>query len=430
MDDFWTPREEEPEAVPDHVKHLAVYACGLDAAGRGSVRAAVRPEHLSVFDRCLRIADDHDKDESGRAQRNSDDQAYLRLVGTENALRRRAEEQRERLIAQEDEESAAATFREFVLTSESLDTIEPLPPLVQNLLNRNTLMRIYGPPKSLKSFVMLDMAGCVAAGIPYCGLRTYRCKVLYVVAEGSYGTRARVRAWERRNERRMSVEFYPRPVQIGDPEDLRGLLAYCRFNRVGFIVFDTQARCTVGVNENDNTEFSERIIPMIDILREQTQACVALVHHSGVEGGRARGATAVLGAVDTELEVTRNRQEGWLSVVVKAQKDMFELDDMYFTPRQEADPKGVHPTSISLEYQGMTKPHEAGVEVDSDKGIAEKLRIFIGANPGCTTGDIRAQVTGKNDMINFALRMLIESDEIRTQRNGTMINHYLAETLT
>ena len=55
---------------------------------------------------------------------------------------------------------------------EWLRTPEPKPDIfVENLFGRQFLMGIIGPPKTMKSFTALQMAGCLAAGCDFLGLR-------------------------------------------------------------------------------------------------------------------------------------------------------------------------------------------------------------------------------------------------------------------
>ncbi|MBT2423384.1 AAA family ATPase [Streptomyces sp. ISL-24] len=224
--------------------------------------------------------------------------------------------------------SLAARFASDALSADSLDSIPDHEPLIADFINRDTLCRIFGPPKSLKSFIALSMAAAIGTGERWFGYRTTKTPVLYVVAEGARGIRPRVRAWEQMNGRKMTgVTFYPKAVQIGDDDQMRQLIAFARMGGYGLVIFDTQARCTVGHEENSNTDMG-RIIARLDKLREWTQAGVMLVHHSGNEGGRARGATAILAAVDSEFEVKRDKGTTKVTVITRAQKDIKEASDL------------------------------------------------------------------------------------------------------
>lgn len=225
--------------------------------------------------------------------------------------------------------AAGPGFTEL-LSSMDLDNLEEAEPLIEGFLVKESVVRLYGPPKSYKSFIMLDMAGCVGAGIKWAGNRTVQSKVLYVVAEGVRGIKRRVRAWEAQNKRpMMGVHFYPRAVQLGEENDVSALIATAKRGGYEFIILDTQARCTVGLEENSASEMGV-VVAALDVLKEVTGACVALVHHSGANGGRARGSTAILGALDAEFEVEADKDNYTVDVHTKAQKDLAEAKSVTF----------------------------------------------------------------------------------------------------
>lgn len=241
------------------------------------------------------------------------------------ADRRDAEERAAYLTSEEGRTAAAQQFEAEII---DLDDLEDPEPLIDGFLHRDTLVRTFGPPKSLKSFVTLDMAACVSLGIDWQGHRTVQTTVLYIVAEGARGVKKRRNAWNEHHETEMKVIFYPKPVQIGDQEEMYRLIAFCLAKQVGYVIFDTQARCTVGVEENDNTEMGE-IVAALDILKQETGACVHMVHHSvGSDPRKARGATAWDGAVDAEFYTKRDRDHDTVDLVTKFQKDISEADNV------------------------------------------------------------------------------------------------------
>lgn len=244
----------------------------------------------------------------------------------QEADRRHAEERAAYLTSEEGRSAAAQLFESEII---DLDDLEDPEPLIEGFLHRDTLVRTFGPPKSLKSFVTLDMAACVSLGMEWQGHRTVQTTVLYIVAEGARGVKKRRNAWNQHHDTEMKVIFYPKPVQIGDQEEMYRLIAFCLAKQVGYVIFDTQARCTVGVEENDNTEMGE-IVAALDILKQETGACVHMVHHSvGSDGTKARGATAWDGAVDAEFYTRRSKKDPELvDFVTKFQKDIGEADEL------------------------------------------------------------------------------------------------------
>jgi hypothetical protein len=207
-------------------------------------------------------------------------------------------------------------------------------PLVAGWLDRNTLARINGPSGHGKSFVVLDFGACVATGRQWHGLAVAQVPVCYVLAEGAQGMAARARSWcERHDATSTGITFVPRPVQVAGPE-WEAFKAWCVRRAFGLIVFDTQARNTVGVDENDATETGQ-IVAGLDEIRALSGACALLVHHRGLRGDHGRGSTAMRGALDIELDVSR--QGSTVTLKSTKQKDRADPAQLQFTMQALGD---------------------------------------------------------------------------------------------
>lgn len=263
-------------------------------------------------------------------------------------------------------ERQVEALRAELLDSDGLDHIPRLEPVIDGFLYRDTLGRIIGPSGHMKSFVALDFAGHVGTGNDWRGCRTTQGPVIYLVAEGAAGIRKRVRAWEQYHGRKMSgVWFLPRPVQAGDPLQWAVLTEVAKRIEPALIIFDTQARITVGVEENSSKEMG-LVVARMDDLRAITKACVTLIHHQGLQGDHGRGSTAVKGAMQTELRVTKKGKKGPDARVVVSsdkQKDDEELDDIAFginvvKLEGEAKEDGSPVTSVVLVPADAPQPAE------------------------------------------------------------------------
>ncbi len=239
-----------------------------------------------------------------------------------------------------------------MLDRDALDSMPPPRPLIHGVLERCSESWLIGLPGSLKSFVALDMAIHVALGRPWRGRRVEQGPVVYMAAEGGKGLLRRVRAWEEvYGERVKGLHFLPFPVQASDPLAWAVLVTAC--TRLGAVmtVLDTQARITVGMEENSNTDMG-RLVESVRRLKEATDACVLVVHHTGRNGGDARGASALDGAQDTELRVDRDSKELVAVVSVDKQKDGDESATWDITMRVVElgiDEYGQKVTSLALE---------------------------------------------------------------------------------
>lgn len=245
--------------------------------------------------------------------------------------------------AEEPEKEASALQRladaleAELLDTYSLDKIKRNEYLVDGYLYRNTSARMNGASAAMKSFVMLDLAAHIATGRPWHGRKVKQGTVIYLVAEGAGGFEKRVRAWEQHHDvRAENLYILPRAVQVSSGE-WQVLIEVCKRRKAAFVVCDTQARVTVGIEENSAKEMGV-VIDRIEQMREATGACVSLVHHEGVQGERGRGSTSVKGAMQTELRVSRTGkglQDTRITVANPKQKDEEEAGDLVFALEQQ-----------------------------------------------------------------------------------------------
>jgi hypothetical protein len=218
------------------------------------------------------------------------------------------------------------TLRDALVDSAGLDAIPEPEPLVDGILYRDSLAWIQGKRSNGKSFVALDIAGCVGTGHHWQGRAVHRGNVLFIAAEGVSGVRWRVRAWEESYGREMAnVQFLPIPVQANlDQWGHLVELAHYEF-AFGLIVLDTQARMTVGMEENAAKDMGEWV-DRLEWLRRSTGACILTVHHQGRTGEHMRGSTALEGAATSIIQVVKDDAE--ITVSCEKQKDAEEFADI------------------------------------------------------------------------------------------------------
>lgn len=238
-----------------------------------------------------------------------------------DAARRRLDE-----LALGERAAARDRLRAELLDGDAFLARPRLRPLVDGLLYLNTLARINGPSGHGKTHITLDLALRVARGMSWAGRGTRAGRVVVLVGEGDEGAAGRVDAWRTRYGPLGDIAFLPRPVQLVGPEwDL--LVEVLAERPPVLVVADTQARHTVGIEENDNTEMGVAVAAL-DRLRAATQCCALLVHHSAEGVRRGRGATVVKGALHTELFVSKAGDA--ITVMVGKDKDGRPADDVIF----------------------------------------------------------------------------------------------------
>lgn len=233
--------------------------------------------------------------------------------------------------------------------------------LIKNLLTLDSEAWLIGAPGSRKSFVALDMALHVATGRPWQGLRVAQHDVVIIAAEGAASLGKRITAWERTHGALPgNVHVLPRPVQAANAAAWDVLVQACTRLAPGLVIVDTQARVTVGLEENSATEMGH-YIAAVGAVRRATGACVLTVHHTGRRGGDARGSSAIDGAQDTELKVVKgDGLRGELHI--EKQKDLEErapITLIFTSVNVGVDEDGEPITSLVLAGEDVWRQAEA-----------------------------------------------------------------------
>lgn len=191
--------------------------------------------------------------------------------------------------------------------------------IIKNVLPRAELVCLFGESGSGKTFLMLDLLGSIAQGIDWRGHRTtpgMRCG--YIAAEGAAGFRNRLQAYAQHHE--VDLAALPLAIMAGAPnftqrDDILDLgLAMKAYGALDVLVVDTLAQVTAGANENSGEDMG-RVIAHCKTLHAVTGATIVLVHHSGKDASRgARGWSGLKGALDAELEVSRNENDRMVTI--------------------------------------------------------------------------------------------------------------------
>lgn len=311
-----------------------------------------------------------------------------------------------------------------MLDTDQLDGIPELEPLIQDFLMLDSMAQIVGKSGKGKSFVSIDMACHVGTGLAWHGHDVAKGEVVYLVAEGARGIKKRVRAWEQHYGRKATgVRFLPRPIQAEDPEWLT-LIEACR--RIGpeMVIIDTQARVTVGIEENSAKEMGS-FVHRAEALRAATGACVVLIHHAGHQGEEGRGSTAVKGALQTQLSVTKT--DRIVTVSTAKQKDdteaepiIFSLVDILDSAVLLAKGESVH-TDSGDRFVGVPDPE------DTFKGyVKDLIGVFLNVfseGTGGTRPEVRAhfgELQSIRDLATSAKRRAFDRAWARLEQMGRL----------
>lgn len=188
--------------------------------------------------------------------------------------------------------------------------------LIDGLLPASGFGIVFGPPKSLKSFLLADALFHVAMGRTWAGRDVMQGVVVYITGEGVEGFKRRLIAMRRHYEvEGQRVPFLMIPVApdlghaSGDDlslvEDVRAYLASIGNPPVRAIAIDTLARTMRGADENaakDMTTFVDNC----ERIGTAFGCIVVGVHHAGKDVAKgSRGSNALDGAVDVMWSVEK-----------------------------------------------------------------------------------------------------------------------------
>lgn len=205
------------------------------------------------------------------------------------------------------------------------------PPVIHGLLRVGETMNVIAPPKTGKSWLVNELAACVATGTPWYGFDCTQGNVLVIdnelFAECSADripkvVRAKAEASPRDAER-FSMQYLSRRIAV---DNQRGRLDSIdalgrrieRFKAGNFrlVIIDAFYRALpIGLDENDNGGVAQ-LYNRIDRYARELGAAFVLIHHTS-KGNQSlksvtdvgSGAGAQSRAADTHLVLRRHREE-------------------------------------------------------------------------------------------------------------------------
>ena len=202
-----------------------------------------------------------------------------------------------------------ATSRFPPIPAELFSAGKPQDWLVKGIVSRGAFGVVYGASGSGKSFIVWELAACVALGIPFRGHKVKQGRVLWLAAEGAGGLSARILAYSRERGVELTalpaiMPYAPNLLEAQDTVDL--VKSIQAWGHVDLIVVDTLSATTPGSDENAGKDMG-KVVAHVNAIIRITKAAVLLIHHSGKDATRgARGWSGLRAACDVELEVTRN----------------------------------------------------------------------------------------------------------------------------
>lgn len=217
----------------------------------------------------------------------------------------------------------------FPLTkaSEVYAASAPLDFLVDGLITKGSVNLLVGEGGAKKTWVALDLAVCVAMGLPWLGFQTVQAPVL-IVDEESGPRRLKRRLLETLNGHLIPQEddppIYFTSLAMADLKKMSDVIAlHTKIIEIGagLVIIDALADVMPGADENAVKDVQPFFMNLRRI-SEATQSANVTIHHSNKQNGMYRGSTAIKGAVDLMLMVESQPASRYINFNVDKARDI------------------------------------------------------------------------------------------------------------
>ena len=235
------------------------------------------------------------------------------------------------------------------LTCQDVLNMPPVEWAVEDLIVAQGIGQIFGQSGAGKTFLALDLAHALITGGEWFGHRIPKPRpVVYIGLEGRAGLRQRLQAitMEKNNDKPYPpgalTVFLPDVFEITDEAHVAALAAACPKGAVVFI--DTQNQSAPHLDEN--TSQMGELIAKAQMLARLVAGCAILIAHAGKDASKgARGWSGQKGAMDFQIDVTRNensKARQWTAHKVKDAEDggkhPFELVAIHVSNKEDGTP--------------------------------------------------------------------------------------------
>ena len=228
----------------------------------------------------------------------------------------------------------------------SLDEILRSEYLIKGMLERQSNAVLFGQWNVGKTFVVLDMAACIATGTPWFGKRVRQGRVLYLGYEGLRAMKKRLKALRDKypglGDKRTPFRYEGLTLPLTHGEGVREVGEILRSYAVlhggppDLVIIDPLANALGG---DDSDAGLMGVLNQFVVTLIKKQKCTVLrVHHSGHGNQeRARGHSSLPAGVDTEIRVAEQ-----VIAATKQRDDVrekfgFNLDVVELGPDDDGD---------------------------------------------------------------------------------------------
>lgn len=267
----------------------------------GKMRDLAITDQVKMVKRIARLLRSMPEDDSLVYTRKSAEAAGMDIGTFDDLLKP------EPVAAVEPEKQLPSKSRFKLYTAEdALQPQEPIEWIIEGLFSAGSLSLVVGEPGSKKTWSMLDAAVAIARGDNWLGHETLPRSVLIIDEES--GRRriseriGKVLRGHGGNKDTMLYYVSLANFDFSASDDLNVLQNLIIETAAGFVLVDAMADIMPGKDENAVKDVQPIFLGMRRVA-ENTQAALALIHHSNKTTGQYRGSSAIKGAVDLMMQV-------------------------------------------------------------------------------------------------------------------------------
>src|SRR6266568_2986069 len=203
------------------------------------------------------------------------------------------------------------------------------------------------------------------------------------------------------------------PVQFGEPEHLEALLEDAKDADV--IIIDTVARCSTGLEENSTKDMGLFVHELYK-LRDAHSECgttMIIVHHTGHDKSRARGASALPAGVDS-IYLTESSDPHTL-ITVKSMKR-----------KDGPPPKPVHMKLVEAEDSVVLESVDAVFAEANSHGDRSKAIIeYLSEHPMANQQEVADALGEVKSTISRTMKILVDAGKVMEKSQGRSKQYWL-----
>ncbi len=293
------------------------------------------------------------------------------------------------------------------------------PWLIERLWSIHAVGFVSGPPKSFKTWTVLEMAVSVATGLPCLGTFPVHRPgpvLLYAAEDPMPALRLRLSALARNHGLDLDQidirVIRSDSLRLDRPADREKLAATVELHRPALLVLDPLVRLHA-LDENQAAPMAE-LLGHIRTLQRASATAIAIVHHSRKgsahsAGQSLRGSSDLYAFVDSLVSLQRRHGRVTMSAEHRSAPELAPIPlELVAATQPDAAPHLRIATSFS-----EATPHQNPLE-------ERIVRFFKESKAPCSTDSLRTALQVRKQRLLEALRNLLEQGVIR--RNG---NHYI-----